>query len=201
MLPAGKSLRSILGEERYRRVTAAATRLNVPAEALEQFEPWVVGLTLLEMQYMQLGFDAQSGVEQQLQQRAQQDGKTISGLETLDQQLGVLQTMPYPAQARFLDMIVSDMQTVESDTQAVISAWQRGDTARLAALLSEEYQSFPSLYHLLVSDRNRNWLPQIERLLHGNEDCFVVVGALHLVGDGGLLELVRHDGYQVENLN
>jgi uncharacterized protein YbaP (TraB family) len=63
-------------------------------------------------------------------------------------------------------------------------------------LLSDEYKTFPNLYRLLVSDRNKRWVPQIEKLLHGNQDYFVVVGALHLVGDGGLLELIRHDGYQ-----
>lgn len=201
MLHEGATLRGILGEVRYRRVTAEARRLKLPAEALDPFEPWVIGLELLEMQYQQLGFDPQQGVEQQLQQRAQQDGKSISGLETLDQQLGILQAMSYAQQTRFLDMIVGEMRDVESDTQTVISAWKNGDVTRLAALLGEEYQSFPALYQLLVSDRNRRWIAQIERLLHANEDYFVVVGALHLVGEGGLLELMRRDGYRPENLN
>jgi uncharacterized protein len=52
-----------------------------------------------------------------------------------------------------------------------------------------------------VSERNKRWVPQIEKLLHGNQDAFVVVGALHLVGDGGLLELVRRDGFKPEQLN
>jgi uncharacterized protein YbaP (TraB family) len=82
-----------------------------------------------------------------------------------------------------------------------VSAWRTGDGAKLAALLSNEYKSFPNLYRLLVSDRNKRWVPQIEKLLHGNQDYFVVVGALHLVGDGGLLELMRRDGFKPEALN
>jgi hypothetical protein len=119
----------------------------------------------------------------------------------MDEQLGVLQGMSYPDQARFLDMIVTEMHDVESETQSVVTAWRTGDAAKLAALLSDEYKSFPNLYRLLVSDRNKRWVPQIEKLLHGNQDCFVVVGALHLVGDGGLLELMRRDGYKAEVLN
>jgi uncharacterized protein len=201
MLQEGTTLHSILGEERYRRVTAEANRLSLPMEALEQFEPWVVGLELLEMQYTQLGFDPQQGVEQQLQSRAQHDGKSIGGLETLDEQLGVLQHMSRPEQLRFLDMVVSEMHDVASETRTVISAWKSGDNARLAALLGDEYKSNPALYRVLVSDRNRRWIPQIERLLHERDDCFVVVGALHLVGENGLLELLSHDGYKPENLN
>ncbi len=201
MLKEGATLRSIIGDERYRRVSAEAERLGIPMEAADLLEPWALGLQLLEMQYLQLGFDPQQGVEQQLQHRAQSDGKPITGLETMDQQLGLLQGMSYPDQARFLDMVVTEMHDVESETQSVVTAWRTGDSAKLAALLSDEYKSFPALYRLLVTDRNKRWVPQIEKLLHSNQDYFVVVGALHLVGDGGLLELMRRDGYKPESLN
>jgi uncharacterized protein len=201
MLKEGTTLKATIGDDRYRRVTAEATRLGVPMEAADMLAPWALGLQLLEMQYMQLGFDPQQGVEQQLQQRAEADGKPITGLETIDDQLGVLERMSYPDQARFLDLIVTEMHDVEGETQSVVKAWRSGDSATLAALLSDEYKSFPALYRLLVSDRNKRWVPQIEKLLHGNQDYFVVVGALHLVGDGGLLELMRRDGFKPESLN
>jgi len=201
MLKDGTTLRGMIGEDRYRRVSAEAERLGIPMEVAGMLQPWALGLQLLEMQYMQLGFDAQSGVEQQLQQRAQADGKSISGLETMEEQLGVLQGMSSSDQARFLDMIVTEMHDVESETQSVVTAWRTGDAAKLAALLSDEYKSFPALYRLLVTDRNKRWVPQIEKLLHGNQDYFVVVGALHLVGDGGLLDLMRRDGYKTESVN
>jgi uncharacterized protein len=201
MLKDGTTLRATIGDDRYRRVSAEAQRLGVPMEAADMLQPWALGLQLLELQYMKLGFDPQQGVEQQLQHRAQTDGKPISGLETMDEQLGVLQGMSYPDQARFLDMVVTEMHDVESETQSVVAAWRTGDAAKLAALLSDEYKSFPALYRLLVSDRNKRWVPQIEKLLHGNQDYFVVVGALHLVGDGGLLDLMRRDGYKAESVN
>ena len=200
MLPEGMTLRRKLGDTRYRRVEAEATRLGVPLETLEQFQPWVIGLQLLEVQYQQLGFQPDAGVEQQLDQRAQADGKSIRGLETLSEQLGVLGALSDDDQARFLELIVTEMHDVDSDTQQVIAAWRAGDAAKLAALLSDEYKSFPALYRTLVSDRNRHWVPQIEQLLRDNQDSFVVVGALHLVGDGGLLELLRRDGFRCEQL-
>ena len=201
MLKEGTTLRATIGDARYRRVSAEAERLGVPMDAADMLQPWALGLQLIEMQYVQLGFDPQQGVEQQLQHKAQADGKPISGLETVQEQLGALQGMSYPDQARFLDMIVSEMHDVDSETQSVVTAWRAGDAAKLAALLSDEYKSFPALYRLLVSDRNKRWVPQIEKLLHANQDYFVVVGALHLVGEGGLLELMRHDGYKPETLN
>jgi len=201
MLQEGTTLRDKIGEERYRRVSKEAERLSVPTEAIDMMQPWVVGLQLIEMQYMKLGYDPQSGVEQQLQHKAQADGKPISGLETMDEQLGVLQGMSNADQARFLDMVVDEMHDVGGETQSVVNAWRSGDAGKLSALLGDEYKSFPNLYRLLVSERNKRWVPQIEKLLHGSQDAFVVVGALHLVGDGGLLEILRRDGFKAEQLN
>src|SRR5262249_5150863 len=152
MLQDGATLRSTIGDERYRRVSAEVHRLGIPLEAADMLQPWALGLQLLEMQYLQLGFDPQEGVEQQLQQRAQADGKPTSGLETMDEQLGVLEGMSPADQARFLDMIVTEMHEVESETQSVVAAWRAGDSAKLSALLSDEYKSFPALYRMLVTD-------------------------------------------------
>jgi uncharacterized protein YbaP (TraB family) len=201
MLKEGTTLRSTIGDERYRRVSTEASRLGIPMEAVDQLEPWVLALQLTELQYMRLGFDPQQGVEQQLQNRAHQDGKPIRGLETMEEQLGVLQGMSYSDQARFLDLTVTEMNDAEKDTQVVICAWRSGDAAKLASLLSDEYKTFPALYRVLVTDRNKRWIPQIEAFLHEKQDYFVIVGALHLVGDGGLLELMRRDGFKAEQLN
>ena len=58
----------------------------------------------------------------------------------------------------------------------------------------------PDLFERMVTVRNRAWLPRIEGLLNGDETAMVVVGALHLVGPGGLIEMLRDQGYRVEQL-
>ena len=201
MLPDGTDLKTALGAARYQRVSTEATRLGMPMEMAGQFAPWVLGLQLMDMQYAKDGFDAESGVEQQLEHRAQADGKPTVGLETLEEQLGFFEALTPDQQAKFLDLVLNDLHDVDSDTKEVVAAWRAGDAAKLAALLSDEYKQFPALYRSLVTDRNRRWEPQIEKLLHDKDNYFVVVGALHLVGDGGLLELLRKDGFKVEQLN
>ena len=201
MLPAGTDLKTALGAARYQRVSTEATRLGMPMEMVGQFAPWVLGLQLMDMQYAKDGFDSESGVEQQLEHRAQTDGKATVGLETLEEQLGFFEALTPDQQAKFLDLVLNDLHTVDTDTQEVVAAWRAGDAAKLAALLSDEYKQFPALYRSLVTDRNRRWEPQIEKLLHDKDNYFVVVGALHLVGDGGLLELLRKDGFKVDQLN
>src|SRR5206468_3788167 len=130
MLPEGSSLRNIIGEERYRHVVVEAAKLGLPMEVADQLTPWVLGLQLMELKYAQLGFDPQAGVEQQLERRAQADGKPTSGLETLSEQLGVFEKLSPAEQARFLDLIVTEMHAVGSETQSVVAAWRGGDQAK-----------------------------------------------------------------------
>ena len=200
-LPPGSSLRTVLGEQRYNRVNAAAMDLGLPAEVLERQAPWVVAIELADLEYVHLGFDPQQGVEEQLVHRAQADGKPTAGLETLDAELAGLAALPREDQLRLIDQTLDELKESPEEMREVLTAWRQGDAAKLAALLSREYRSFPALYRPLVTVRNQSWLPQIEQLLKGNGNTLVVVGTLHLVGDGGLLELLRKDGYTAQQLN
>jgi uncharacterized protein len=200
-LPEGTSLREVVGAPRYARASAAAAALELPAASMDHEAPWMVALQLTELEYARLGFDPEQGVEQQLLRHALADHKTTAGLESLADEMGVFEALTPAAQLRFLDMVLDDLNDTENETRAVLAAWRRGDAARLATLLAVEYRSFPVLYDALVMDRNRHWLPEIERLLQGDENCLVVVGALHLVGKGGLLEELRKDGHTAVQLN
>jgi uncharacterized protein len=200
-LPKGTTLREVLGEARYARVNAAATNLGVMTAGLKTASPWIVGIELSDAAYMHEGFDPDQGVEEQLVQRAQADHKPTAGLETLEEQLGGLVALSTDNQVRMLDQTLDELKDIKSEMRDVVSAWRRGDSVRLAALLSSEYDAFPALYQPLVTDRNRRWMPQVESLLQGEGNTLVVVGALHLVGPGGLLEQLRKKGYKVRQLN
>jgi uncharacterized protein YbaP (TraB family) len=196
MFADGSTLRDSIGAARFDRVAAEAQRLGLPIEGLQQFEPWAVALTLTQLEYLQLGFDPDEGVERQLGRRAHADGKQIQGLETLEQQIDILASLSKEDQAAFLEQTVTEMHDADRETQEILAAWRSGNAAKLAALMSRDFQSFPSLYRALVTDRNRRWLPQIERLLKSEQNYLVIVGALHLVGDGGLLQLARAEGLE-----
>jgi len=199
-LPKGTKLRTVLGEARYARVSAAAENLGLAMGGLDEQAPWVVGMELTDFAYAHEGFDADQCVEEQLLRRAQADGKPTAGLETLPEELGSLVALSQEDQIHMLDETLDELKDIKNEMRDVLSAWRQGDAPRMAALLASEYHSFPSLYRPLVSDRNQHWLPQVEELLNGQGNALVVVGALHLVGDGGLLELLRKKGYKVTQL-
>jgi uncharacterized protein YbaP (TraB family) len=200
MIADDKTLGDIVGKQRYQRVEQEGNRLGVPVEALQRLEPWLVAMTLAQLQYMKLGFDPEQGVEKQLERKAQADHKEITGLETLDEQLGLLANMSTDDQAKFLDLTLEEMHEMERETDTLLGAWRSGNAQQLASMLSDEYKVAPVLYRTLVADRNKRWMPQIEKLLKSDQDYLVVVGALHLVGNGGLLELTKARGFEAKQL-
>jgi uncharacterized protein YbaP (TraB family) len=200
MFAGDRTLADVIGAKRYQRVEQEGNRLGLPVESLQQLEPWLVAMTLAQLQYMKLGFDPERGVEKQLQRRAMADHKEITGLETLEEQLGLLANMAADDQAKFLDLTLEEMHEMEGETETLLTAWRSGNAQKLGALLSDEYKVAPALYRTLVADRNKRWMPQLEKLLKGDKDYLVVVGALHLVGTGGLLELTKARGFEAKQL-
>ena len=90
---------------------------------------------------------------------------------------------------------MQDSASAESESNAIVSAWQHGDTVKLEQLLREGSKESPDLYRLLTTERNRRWLPKITQLLNGDDNYLVVVGALHLIGHDGVIELLQRQGF------
>lgn len=201
MLPEGKTLREVVGAQRYAHVETEAKRLGLPLEGLQRLAPWTVALTLTQLELARAGLDPDSGVERQLERRAATDHKSIQGLETLEEQLGLLAGMSYEDQAKFLDLSAAEGEDLDDETGEILAAWAAGDEAGLDRLLRSEYDAFPALYRRLVTDRNRRWIGELVTLLQGDANELVIVGALHLVGSKGVVALLRERGYVVRPLD
>jgi uncharacterized protein YbaP (TraB family) len=197
LLPDNQTLEAQLGPEVYARVAAHARELGVDPALLNRLRPWFAALTLVQMHLMKMGLDPNSGVEQRLAARAATDGKPIEGLETIREQLGLLASLPDAQQREFLLYSVDDAARATREIDALLAAWRRGDAAALATLLSEGFDQFPDLYRPLTVERNRKWLADLTDLLDDRDDYLVVVGALHLVGEDSVVELLRGKGYKV----
>ncbi len=164
---------------------------------MDKFQPWFAALLLEQTALAHLGFESGSGVDEQLAQRAQQDGKPIIALETAEQQLGFFSHLSMAQQQQYLRTTLKDLDSEASEASSMVQAWQRGDTAELERQLRSESAKSPEMFHLLTADRNRQWLPKLVGLLGENQSYLVVVGALHLVGKDGLVELLKDQGFQV----
>ncbi len=195
--PDGRTLEDLLGPA-YAKASEQAAALDIDLAALAPFEPWFAGLTIVSMTLMRDGFAAESGVERTVQSRAALDGKPISGLETLDQQLAVLDGMTAAEQSEFLLQSLAEAERSREAVEQLVAAWRAGDQPALARELKQEFEGAEDLYRALIVERNERWVEQILDLLDDEEDYLVVVGALHLVGEDGLPALLEARGHDVQ---
>jgi uncharacterized protein YbaP (TraB family) len=196
-LAEGQSLEGVLGHVAYARLVAHVKPLGLDPEFLAHFQPWLVATMVEQLELARLGFDPNAGVDLQFAQRAQADHKPVIALETVDQQLGVFAHMPLDQQRKYLLHSLDEADKAPQSMGAIVNAWRVGDTLTLEHQLREDSARFPDLYRRLTTDRNRQWLPIITGLLRDDQDYLVIVGALHLVGHDGVVELLKRAGYQV----
>jgi uncharacterized protein YbaP (TraB family) len=194
-LPEGQTLAGVAGPQLYAKLMARAQPLGLGPEVMDHFQPWFAALMLQQLELAQSGFDAAAGVDEQFALLAQEDQKPIIGLETIDEQLGFFAHLSLEQQREFLRSTLEDSASVQSETDAVVRAWQHGDTAKLEQLLREGTNESPELYRLLTVERNRRWLPKITQLLSADDNYLVIVGALHLIGHDGVIDLLQRQGY------
>src|SRR5688572_1288980 len=195
-LPTDQRLKDVVGDKDYERVAKLATDLGVPEMAIARLEPWAAALVLTQFALSKTGFDAQLGIDMQITERAKADGKTIEGLETVIDQLGVFDARTFPEQTRFLLDSTDDADSLQADLDKLIVAWRSGNMRALEKEFLKERAKSPALYDALLGARNRKWMPKIEALLADDQDYLVVVGTLHYVGHDGLLALLKKRGFK-----
>jgi uncharacterized protein len=195
-LPEGHTLEEALGSDVYGKFSAHVKTLGLDPDTFSAFQPWFAAMAIQQAELAQQGFDAGSGVDEQFAQRAATDHKPIIALETVDQQLGIFAHLSMAEQRRFMLYMLEDSDDTAHAADAVVSAWRSGDIHGLEQLLSESFQQYPDLFRMLTTDRNRQWLPTITGLLQEDQDYMVIVGALHLVGKDGVVQMLQRAGYQ-----
>jgi uncharacterized protein YbaP (TraB family) len=195
--PEGRGLYDLLGPSAG-RVREAAANADVDLTPFEMFEPWFVGMSVSVMALQQHGFVADSGVEQVIQRAASQDGKPSCGLETLDEQLELLDGLPADEQVDMLLQSLEESAEVDTQVKRLFEAWQDGDDGSFVRQLKEEFADYPELAERLIYARNERWADQVEALLKKPDDVLLVVGALHLAGRQGLPAKLEQRGFRVE---
>ena len=196
MLPEGQTLSEVLGPKLYPQFQSYANTLGFDTDFMSHDQPWFAALTLQRFAMARSGFNAESGVEMQLIQLAKPDSKTIIGLESLEEQLELFAHMSMEEQRQYLRATIRESGVEATELTTIVAAWQQGDTVTLEKTLRKGFAESPAFYKRLVTERNRKWLPRFIELLNRDEDCFIVVGALHLIGHGGMLELLRQHGFR-----
>lgn len=197
-------LQDELPEATWRQLQAWAADSGVSPDALQSFEPWYASLLVSLSRMRALGLDPALGLDRHFGRRATEAGKGVEGLETGAEQIALFDGMDAEQQRQALDEALGSPQELERNLRELHARWRAGDAEGLyegtALRLREQY---PALYARVNVERNQAWLARLQALLDEGgegEDALVVVGALHLLGEDGVVALLRAEGYAVERL-
>ena len=200
-LPPGSSLQTVLTPAVYELAETRSAEFGLDLAFATRLEPWLVAITLMDLGMNALGFNASRGLEQHLLRRATSDGKQVLGLETLEDQIHVFDQLSIKEQEALLLQTLNEIDSADDAMDELLNAWRDGRVNALANELTANFEDFPILYRHLVIDRNERWLDPLRQLLETGERYLVVVGALHLVGDDSVIELLQHQGLSVIEIN
>ena len=199
-LKPGQKLDEVLSPETRQQLGAYLDEAGLSIGAFSAMRPWMVALSLATLELMKAGYSPSQGLDVHLASRAAQDGKQIRALETADFQISLFTDMNARESESFLCYTLRDLRTIVPQLEEITAAWKHGDVETVSSLLGEAFEDEPELFARLVTERNESWLPTIRKMLDSPEVGLVVVGALHLVGDVGLVDRLREEGYEVEQL-
>lgn len=187
--PDGPALSEKLGADNA-AFQAVMRDFGMPATAFDKLEPWAVAMTLPVLQFMKAGAKIDSGAEMTLLAAMKKDGKTLTTLETAEEQLGYLDSLPEDIQLKYLKLTVSQMPEMDKLNERLMSSWIKGDMENLDALIQQMTGS-PELDKVILNDRNARWVDWIEKRMATPGTVFIAVGAGHLAGKNSVQEKLK----------
>ncbi len=196
-LPEGTSLQDLCTEEEFNKIRTFV-RDSMQSEIIlyNYYKPFV----LYEQMQMQTGKEIES-FELYFLTKATEQSKPVTGLESVEAQLHLIDTFSYAEQISWILEQIDVTAGSDSLTERLLQAYIAEDLdAILQSIYTQKVEPMVRDHiDLFVDARNKNWIPEIKKIITGNS-AFIAVGAGHLPGPNGLIRLLQQEGYTVEPL-
>jgi uncharacterized protein YbaP (TraB family) len=193
------TLADLLSKEDYEKVKKyfESNEVMLPFSVLETYKPLLAASMLMEGS---TDCETPEAMEQVIMQQAKERGKTIKGLETMAYQMSIFDTIPYKLQAMQLVKYVDEGGKDSSDKKEyedLMQAYRDQDLSKLEELTKSTDLGIANFTDILLYNRNKNWVKKLKTILP-NGSVVIAVGAGHLPGDKGVINLLKKAGYTVK---
>ena len=196
-LEEGRTLEQVVGPEMWFEFKVHCDLLNLKPAVFTRMKPWMAALMLTSMELAKHGYLATAGLDSHFTQRADDAGKERQALETAEFQVSLFADLDDEQSLAFFRYTLMDLEVMIPEMEKLYRDWRMGNVEGMEQWLLEGFEEVPEGFNTMVIDRNRAWVPKIIELLEGGRNAMVVVGSMHLVGDEGVVALLRRKGYTV----
>ena len=175
-------------EAKREELRQAIEGLGLPMAAANRLKTWALAVTLVQVLFQRAGLNAELGVERNLTAAFTARGRAMSGLETVEEQLGFFDALPEATQRVFLEGVLESPQQIRRDFDAMLHAWRTGNVRAIARTFNDDETLAPELRETLLVRRNARWAEWLQHRLERPGTVFVAVGAGHLAGPDSVQE-------------
>lgn len=197
------SLSKHLSAETRKALNSYLSKQGLPTAVYDKFKPWLVGLLIAKGELQKLGFQPELGIDQHFMREARAHEKKVIGLETEEFQLNLLSGFSDELQDEMLRLNLLEVNGLKALADEMMDTWKRGDESGMDAVLTKDVKKYPELkpvHEKILYERNIDMTDKVDKMLQTGEIYFVAVGSGHMVGDRGIVALLRKKGYTVEQI-
>jgi uncharacterized protein len=203
MLPKGKKLWDILPDEVENKLRNHPTIKNYPVAVVEGLRPWVIGLMFNKSECESTRAQTNFVLDQTLAFLAELSNVPVAGLETVDEQVNVFSGFSEQEEVEFLTLTIEPKIPSEDQLATMISLYKSRHVTALEPLMKhldkdpKSQKMTEKFVASLLGQRNVNMANRAAPLIDKGQ-AFIAVGALHLAGENGVVELLRKKGYRLK---
>ena len=199
----GQKLSDFYSEDDYAKVTSHFDGMGLPMFFLERIKPMF--LTVFASGDVDFGAglggdSSMKSYEMELYSISEASSKEVGGLETIEFQISVFDSIPYQEQA---DMLLQTIETSDSEDDSfkmMVDMYTQQQIDKMVSSMSEDEMGMAEYEDLLLNQRNKNWIPVMSEMMMKSQ-TFFAVGAGHLAGKEGVIHLLKKEGYTLTPLS
>jgi uncharacterized protein YbaP (TraB family) len=177
----------------------ACQKKPLPCQQFSSYQAWFLSVQLSLMSMQKLGYKDELGIDKHFLALAHQSKKDIISLESAESQFKLLDSFNQQQQE---SMLIQSLQATKKDFISLFDAWKTGDEDALLSMFQADYTQpeDKAIYEALFDERNIKMVKQISENLNAGKSLFVVVGAGHIIGENGIVDLLKKEGYSLAQI-
>lgn len=192
-LPQGETLEQLFGADYPVADSFFKAKTGLPIRMFNQYKPMMLQ-SLLYQTILPCGLP--ESYEMYFVNMAKTKGKSVNGLETLESQIAVFDSIPDQEEIKWLLEWVRQYDKQLADFNRMLQLYTHQELNQMFDFIRSSPE-MAGYEEVLLNKRNRNWIPVMEEVMH-NKSAFFAVGAGHLPGPSGVIALLRNKGFRVE---
>ena len=195
------TLKDLISEEDYQLVNDHFKELGLPLMMLERMKPMFLTVFASgDMDPAGLQSGSMKSYEMEFLEMAKNAGKPVAGLETIEFQMSVFDSIPYVAQAEMLVETIKSGDKENSEFDVMIEMYKNQKINDMIAMMSDEDEQLSDYEDILLNKRNEAWISGMKSMMI-EMPTFFAVGAGHLAGERGVINLLKKEGYTLTPLS